>query len=268
MSKKVFIIPGHGGADSGAVKYITEKDYTLKTAFALSGFLSEYGIDYKMSRTQDVDIDMDDYIKACNNYKPDLVVSIHFNAGGGHGFEVYYSIVGGTSKNLAENINAEVKKIFASRGVKTKTGSDKKDYFAIIRETDAPAVLCEGGFVDSKSDADFIKANYKKLAKAYADGIAKTLGVTKNTTAAKPVLDKTGYKKGDKDCLTLKELLLIAKNLGIHKCGMDENQYFGDGTQKAVNYLLNAWDYSQNGIAGNNFTKRLKKEIDKKMKKN
>ena len=34
MSKKVFIGVGHGGTDSGAVKYIIEKEYTLKTAFA------------------------------------------------------------------------------------------------------------------------------------------------------------------------------------------------------------------------------------------
>ena len=30
MSKKVFIGVGHGGTDSGAVKYIVEKEYTLK----------------------------------------------------------------------------------------------------------------------------------------------------------------------------------------------------------------------------------------------
>ncbi|MFR7606247.1 MAG: hypothetical protein ACLUV3_12830 [Oscillospiraceae bacterium] len=29
-----------------------------------------------------------------------LIVDIHFNAGGGQGFEVYYSRVGGTSKTL------------------------------------------------------------------------------------------------------------------------------------------------------------------------
>lgn len=266
MSKKVFIIPGHGGSDPGAVRYIIEKDYTLKTAKAVAEYLEEYGIEYKLSRTSDIDTNMNEYIKACNKYKPDLVISIHFNAGGGQGFEAYYSVVGGTSKKLAENINAEVKKLTSSRGVKTKKGSDKKDYFAVIRETDAPAVLLEGGFVDTKSDADFIKANYKKLAKAYADGIAKTLGIAKNATTTKPVLDKSGKKKGDKDCLALKELLLIAKKIGIHKCGMDENQYFGDGTQKAVNYLLNIWGYQQNGIAGDSFTKRLKKEIDKRMK--
>lgn len=268
MSKKVFIGVGHGGTDPGAVKYITEKEYTLKVAFALSEVLSKYGVDFKLSRTQDIDTDMDSKVAMCNAYKPDLVVDIHFNAGGGQGFEVYYSRVGGTSKTLAENINTEVKKIMSSRGVKTKLGDNGKDYFAIIRETDAPAVLCEGGFVDTKSDADFIKSNYKKLAEAYAAGILKTLGISTSQTTTKPVLDKTGYKKGDSTIgsLALKELLLIAKTLGLHNYGMDNNKPFGGGTLKAVNYLLGQWGYTQNGIAGENFIKRLKTEIEKKIR--
>lgn len=269
MSKKVFIGVGHGGTDSGAVKYITEKEYTLKTAFALAEVLSKYGVDYKLSRTQDIDTDMDSKVAMCNAYKPDLVVDIHFNAGGSTGFEVYRYSGGGTSLTLAENINSEVKKIMSSRGVKTKLGDNGKDYFAIIRETDAPAVLCEGGFVDNKKDSDYIKANYKKLAEAYAKGILKTLGLsTSQPTDNKPVLDKSGYKKGDSTIgsLALKELLLLAKTLGLHKYGMDKNKPFGDGTLKAVNYLLGHWDYSQNGIAGENFIKRLHTEIEKKIK--
>ncbi len=268
MSKKVFIGVGHGGTDSGAVKYIVEKEYTLKTAFALSEILSKYGVDFKLSRTQDIDTDMGSKVAMCNKYAPDLVVDIHFNAGGGQGFEVYYSRVGGTSKTLANNINTEVKKIMSSRGVKTKLGNGGTDYFAIIRETAAPAVLLEGGFVDSKKDADFIKANYKKLAEAYAKGILKTLGISTAASPAKPILDKTGYKKGDKTIgvLSLKELLLTAKTLGINKYGMDKNKSFGDGTLKAVNYLLDKWGYQQNGIAGENFIKRLHTEIENKVK--
>ena len=87
----------------------------------------------------------------------------------------------------------------------------------------------------------------------------------KNTE--KPVLDKSGYKKGDKTIgsLALKELLLIAKKLNINTFGMDENQSVGDGTVKAINYLLGKWGYKQNGIAGEKFIKRLKAEIEKKI---
>ncbi|MCM1227298.1 MAG: N-acetylmuramoyl-L-alanine amidase [Clostridium sp.] len=269
MAKKVFIGVGHGGSDSGAVKYIVEKEYTLKTAMAAAEYLKEYGVEYKLSRTADIDTDMNSKVKMCNDYNPDLVADVHFNAGGGEGFEVYRSIVGGVSKTLAENIESQVKKLMKSRGVKTKLGSDGSDYFAIIRETKAPAVLLEGGFVDSSTDSEFIKSNYKKLAKAYADGIAQTLGVVKDPD--KPdakVLDKSGYKKGDSTIgvLSMKELLLIAKKLGINKYGVNKDGVFGDGTQKSVNYLLESWGYSQNGIAGSNFIKKLHSEIDERMK--
>lgn len=267
MSKKVFIGVGHGGKDSGAVKYIVEKEYTLKTAQVVAEYLKARGVEYKLSRTADIDTDMNSKVAMCNQYNPDLVVDVHFNAGGGTGFEVYRSIVGGTSKTLAENINTEVKKIMSSRGVKTwiENGSD---YFAIIRETKAPAVLLEGGFVDNQKDADFIKSNYKKLAEAYAKGILKTLGISTAASPAKPVLDKTGYKMGDSNIgvLNLKQRLLTAKTLGINKYGMDNNESFGNGTQNAVNYLLGVWGYQQNGIAGKNFANRLHTEIEKKVK--
>ena len=266
MNKKVFIGVGHGGSDSGAVKYIIEKEYTLKVAKLVAKYLKARGIEYKLSRTTDVDTDMNSKVKMCNDYKPDLVIDIHFNAGGGKGFEVYRYSGGGTSLTLANNINAEVKKIMSSRGVRTKLGSNGKDYFAIIRDTNAPAVLLEGGFVDSKTDADFIKANYKKLAEAYAKGILKTLGIEDKVTTL-PVLDKSGYKKGDNTIgsLALKELLLLAKKVGINKYNVDENNIIGDGTIKAINYLLGQWGYQQKGIAGAKFIKRLRAEIEQKI---
>lgn len=76
----------------------------------------------------------------------------------------------------------------------------------------------------------------------------------------KPVLDKSGYKKRDDTIGTysLKMLLMVAKNKGLQPYNMDtDSYYFGDGTVKAVNYLLNKWGYAQNGIAGKNFIKKL-----------
>lgn len=81
------------------------------------------------------------------------------------------------------------------------------------------------------------------------------------------VLDRDGYKIGSDTIgvLAMKELLLIAKKLGINKYGMDKNSIFGDGTLNAVNYLLGEWGYKQNGIAGRNFIIRLHSEIDSKL---
>ena len=49
MSKKVFIGVGHGGNDPGAVKYITEKDYTLKTAKLVAQYLKEFWMSVECS---------------------------------------------------------------------------------------------------------------------------------------------------------------------------------------------------------------------------
>ena len=83
-----------------------------------------------------------------------------------------------------------------------------------------------------------------------------------------PVLDKTGCKKGDDNIgvLALKELLLLAKSVGINKYGMYKDTVVGNGTVNAINYLLGKWGYKQNGIAGERFMKRLHTEIDKKIK--
>ena len=188
--KKVYIGVGHGGADPGAVKFIVEKEYTFKTAIELKSILEGRGIETLLSRTGDYETDLNDKVRHCNSFSPDLVIDIHYNAGGGSGFEIYYSRAGGTGKTLAENINAEMSKIMKSRGIKTKLGNGGTDYFAIIRDTTAPAVLAEGGFVDTESDANFIRDNYKLIAKAYADGICKTLGVS--TETKKPEVAATG----------------------------------------------------------------------------
>ncbi len=80
------------------------------------------------------------------------------------------------------------------------------------------------------------------------------------------VLDSTGYRYKDKGTgvLALKEMLILAKRLGITTQGMDENGIFGDGTQIAVNQVLKKGGYEQNGIAGDNFIKYLAELIKSK----
>ena len=177
--KKVFIGVGHGGSDPGAVGYIEEADTNLQMALACRDFLVAYGVDVKMSRTKDEDDTVMQEVAECNAYAPDLAIDVHNNSGGGDGFEVFHTIHGGTGKTLAENIEKQVLKIGQnSRGVKTRQGTSG-DYYAFIRETVAPAVICEGVFVDTKADAaqaDTL-AEQQAFGVAYAKGILDTLGL-------------------------------------------------------------------------------------------
>lgn len=192
---KVFLGVGHGGNDPGAIGYIKEADVNLNMALACRDYLQANGVLVGMSRTKDENDDLNEEIRECNAYNPDLCVDIHNNAGGGDGAEVYYHHLGGTSKVLAQNIEAEIKAIGQnSRGCKTRLNSKgTADYYGFIRNTKASSVIVEGVFVDNKADAaqaDTLEEQ-KAFGVAIAKGILKTLGITTNNTPTTPTTNNT-----------------------------------------------------------------------------
>lgn len=178
---KVFLSAGHGGSDPGAVANgVKEKDLNLSIALACRDELKRHGVEVKMSREKDENDTVSEEIRECNAYAPDLAVSIHNNAGGGDGAEVFHHHGGGKGKVLAENILAEIVKVGQnSRGIKTRVNSQGKDYYGFIRETSAPAVIVECAFVDNASDLKILatESDRQKVGQAIAKGILKTLGV-------------------------------------------------------------------------------------------
>lgn len=79
-------------------------------------------------------------------------------------------------------------------------------------------------------------------------------------TKPKPVLERKGYKKGDKTTgtLALKQLLrLAAEKSIISGIKISNSKTFGSGTEKAVNKLLKKLGYKQTGIAGEKLIKKL-----------
>lgn len=188
---KVFLSPGHGGSDTGAVGILVEKDVNLKMAKACADYLTERGVEVLLSRAVDGDESLTEKINKCNDFNPEVAVECHNNAGNGNGFEVFHSVVGGMGKTLAKNIEEEVIKAGQnSRGLKTRVGSSGEDYFAFIRQTICPAVICEGAFVDNMEDVEIINTDEKcrKIGQAYAKGILKTIGMS-DSVPEKPVAD-------------------------------------------------------------------------------
>lgn len=244
---KVALDPGHGGYDSGAVKYVTEKAVNLVMGLACRDYLQAHGVEVLMSRTTDTDNSLTAFCVKANDWGADLAVSIHNNAGGGDGFEVYHHYGGGTGKTLAANIEAEAKKIGQnSRGLKTKKNADGQDYFGFIRLTEMPAVICEGAFVDTKADAAQIDTTTEQQAfgYAYARGILKTLGVAdkgypQKTTPAKKEekvmvkIELPQLQQGDKgDSVKAMQRLIIAEGYSCGSYGADGE--FGSGTANGL----------------------------------
>lgn len=82
---KIFIDPGHGGTDSGAVgNGLQEKALTLTIASKIrSILLAEYqNVSVLMSRTGDETVTLTQRTDAANVWGADYFLSIHINAGG------------------------------------------------------------------------------------------------------------------------------------------------------------------------------------------
>ena len=196
MAKKVFIGVGHGGKDPGATANgFKEKDLNLSIALACNSELLRHGVSVQMSRTKDENDALNEEIKECNAFNPDLCIDIHNNAGGGDGAEVFYHYKGGTSKTLAENVLSEIVAIGQnSRGAKIRTNARGVDYYGFIRETYAPAVIVECAFLDNIEDIKAIdtEEEQRRMGLAIARGILKTLGIAtkqeENTTPTDSVL--------------------------------------------------------------------------------
>ncbi len=234
MNKKVFLNAGHGGSDSGAVKYLVEKDVNLKMAKACHDYLTARNVDVLMGRDADVDRTSSQITNMCNDYNPDCAVDIHNNAGGGDGFEVYHSINSGSRGiPLAKAIEAEVIKIGQnSRGLKSRRG-DNGDYYYFIRQIACPSVICEGVFVDNKADAAQADTDEecRAFGEAYAKGILKFLGIS-DSEAPKPTPDES--EKSDVPVSEGYLVKITANNLNIRAGAGTNYKYTGSITDHGV----------------------------------
>ena len=102
-------------------------------------------------------------VSKCNVHKVDLDVSIHLNAGGGHGCEVY-----GYSDKMS-SVGARVSANIASALGITNRGFKVRTNLYVLHRTNSPAILIECCFVDSATDK--ARWNVDKCAHAIADAI-------------------------------------------------------------------------------------------------
>lgn len=151
----VCLDPGHGGRDRanrGPTGHV-EADGVLDIALAAGQVLRSHGLEVVYTRTDDRDLaegksysqqeDLAARAGLANAAGADLYVSIHTNAGGGHGTETYHYPDSVRGRALAAAIQAAVVAELgrADRGVKTKN-------FAVLRLTTMPAALVEIAFHD------------------------------------------------------------------------------------------------------------------------
>ena len=84
---KIFIDAGHGGTESGAVNSkVKEKDINLTVSKHLKSMLlaNICNIEVKMSREFDVPVGLKERSVMANEWKADVFISVHHNAGKSH----------------------------------------------------------------------------------------------------------------------------------------------------------------------------------------
>lgn len=162
----VFTNPGHTvrGKGTGAKGYICESTENRIMVDLVNEYLRKGGAFVKTAKVDEANNYLELQVRHANNAgSMDVVVQIHFNAGGGVGTEVLYTSSKG--KVFAERVVKELSKHFKNRGAKKRT-----DLYW-LNNTKAPSILIEICFVDSKSDTDYYKSNKRAIAKSIAEGI-------------------------------------------------------------------------------------------------
>ena len=188
----VFLDPGHGGRDPGAVyNGLREKDLNMSIYRKLRSELEKLGYTVLTSRDSDVYVDyVTERSEMVNKTDADLFISIHFNATGvpganRSGVETYIYEPDddikprinkvahddptrlSESKRLADNIHNSIVSVAGAndRGVH---GSN----YAVLRETAKPAVLLELGYMDSP---EYKKISDDKYQNKLVEGIVTGL---------------------------------------------------------------------------------------------
>lgn len=181
---KIFIDPGHGGTETGAIGHnMIEKNINLVVSQELKRILLLNGQEVKMSRESDITLNLGSRADRANQWGADLFISVHHNANDGKtlGAEIYSSINGGKGADLSSSI-AQVLNHYGRQTATIQRESETtpdQDYYAVIRRTDMPAIITEYGYMDSADYINFDTTEELLLeAKQIAEGILTYLGIT------------------------------------------------------------------------------------------
>ena len=155
-----------------------ELDYAGVPYYHISPELRDVRLPTRVNRANAI------YLQDPNAY----VLSIHANAGRGHGMEGFTYFGQTISDAIAEEFLQNLENEFSPQGWNFRFDTidgdlDKEDNFAILRDTDCPAVLLELGFMDTLEDyTELWSQEYQQnVACNIAKGIINLYRGEKNT---------------------------------------------------------------------------------------
>ncbi|MBD2386715.1 N-acetylmuramoyl-L-alanine amidase [Cylindrospermum sp. FACHB-282] len=172
----VFIDPGHGGQDPGAIGIggVREKDIILPISKRIAEVLQQNGVSVMMARNSDYFVSLPGRVNMAQRAKADVFVSIHANSVGlsrpdVSGLETYYYDSGLSLARLVHN------SILQSVDVKDRRV--RRARFFVLRKSSMPSILVETGYLTGREDIAKLKnpAYQNQMAEAIARGILQYL---------------------------------------------------------------------------------------------
>ncbi|GIP63079.1 hypothetical protein J32TS6_16340 [Virgibacillus pantothenticus] len=181
---KIAIGAGHGMHTSGKRSPEGEREWSFnnKVVSAAINYLNGYAnatVIRMDDPTGETDVSLTTRTNAANNANADILISYHHNANTGQwgawtGTETYYYPGSSTGLALARAIHPSIVGAMGlrDRGIKSAN-------FHMVRESRMPAILIEGGFMDSTIDIVKMRNNsvMDQTGKALANAIAAHLGL-------------------------------------------------------------------------------------------
>lgn len=185
LGKVIYIDPGHGGKDPGALyNDIYESNINLQISFQLQEVLERNGAIVYLTRYGDYDLsvknaisrkksDLSRRVNAINKSNADMYLSIHLNADTSntwYGAQVFYDVINEKNKTIASYIQEEfTNKLNTKRDFKQISGH------YMYRRINVPGVLIEAGFLTNPNERYLLKQEsyQKKVANSIKDGIVK-----------------------------------------------------------------------------------------------
>ena len=254
---KIAVDMGHCPKSTGASGYLDELTEDRRIGKALIAELKARGHSVlDVTPADNAAESLSGRARRANEWGADFFASIHLNAGGGTGCEVFTTSNSG-AKDEAKRTSAAVAEVLGIKNRGHKTAN-----FTVLVKTTMPAMLVETCFVDTKKDySAYIACTPEKIAAAIAYGIvggSKKPIKAKQTTSADKVETKAEtapeaatvtldvLTKGDKgESVRVAQILLKFAGQDIGKYGADGD--FGNDTLAAVKAFQKAKGLTQTG---------------------
>lgn len=262
---KIYINPGHGGNDTGAVGIggRTEKTDNLKYASAVAKLLAAAGHTVKLERNDDTFISVVTIARKANEWGADYFIAFHRNAASAdaNGAEcLVCSTASKKSKELAQAITAAMVEVgFRNRGVKVQ---DTNTY--VLKNTKMPATTIECGFVTNATDNAIFDNKFSdmvsKIAKAITSVVGGTIPEVKEETA-KPSTEAAcstlpTIKKGVKsEAVRSMQHILVGRGFSVGKTGADGS--CGGNTVSGLNKFKKSKGLPEDGVCDHETWRRL-----------